>query len=168
MQDSSKTGTRRRILFTLTVLGVFAALIALPQFFPSEAGSGNTQKGLIIRTTTQNPEIPNYDIRTAKEVNASDALLQFRNEAGKSASAIAEDRDSFVRGEELLTARIPHSKVEYNSDIRIPEVITPDVWRTNPNWLSSPSSAKRSDILRNFARENDLLMGVNAAQIDEL
>ncbi len=159
---------RRSILLTLTVLGLFTVLVALPRFFPSEAGSGNIQKGLITRTTTQNPEIPNYDIRTAKEVNASDALVQFRNEAGKSASAIAEDRESFVRGEELLTARIPHSKVEYNSDIRIPEVITPDVWRSDPNWLSSPSSAKHSEILRNFARENNLLMGVNAVQIDEL
>ena len=45
--------------------------------------------------------------------------------------AVADIRDGFVRGEQALRSRLPDVKFEYNEDIRIPEVITPDVWKSN-------------------------------------
>src|SRR5262249_31392020 len=67
-----------------------------------------------------------------------------------------------------LKLRIPTAKVEYNSDIRTPEVITPDVWKNNIAWLSPASTLKRSEILRNFVKENNSLIGVSEAQAGSL
>jgi hypothetical protein len=58
-------------------------------------------------------------------------------------------------------------KIEYNTDIRIPEVIGPDV-KQGRAFLTSPSSAKRSTILLDFLRDNTSLTGVNSTQVGQL
>jgi Zn-dependent metalloprotease len=73
-----------------------------------------------------------------------------------------------VRGEEILRAKVPSLKIEYNADIRIPEVITPDMWRSDVERLTAPSDMKRSEILRNFVKQNNNLIGVNDVQADNL
>ncbi|MEP6705175.1 MAG: M36 family metallopeptidase, partial [Acidobacteriota bacterium] len=57
---------------------------------------------------------------------------------------------------------------EYNNDIRIPEVITPDVYAAKIEFLSAPSTLKRAEILRNFVKENDSLVGINQDQANNL
>ncbi|HEY0049607.1 MAG TPA: M36 family metallopeptidase, partial [Pyrinomonadaceae bacterium] len=54
------------------------------------------------------------------------------------------------------------------NDIRIPEVITPDVWRNKIEFLTPPSDVKRSDILRSFIKQNNELVGMTNQQIDSL
>ena len=63
--------------------------------------------------------------------------------------------------------RVPSIKIEYNSDIRIPEVIGPDV-KMGRNFLTGPSGGSRVDTLRNFAKENNDLVGVTDEQADAL
>ncbi|HMS10597.1 MAG TPA: M36 family metallopeptidase, partial [Pyrinomonadaceae bacterium] len=87
--------------------------------------------------------------------------------AGKSASFVADVRDGFARGEESLKTRVPSLAVEYNSDIRIPEVIGPDV-KQGVNFLTSPSTGSRVDMLRNFAKQNSELIGVDDEQVNQL
>jgi Zn-dependent metalloprotease len=58
-------------------------------------------------------------------------------------------------------------KVEYNTDIRTPEVIAPDV-KQGRAFLTGTSAVKRSDILRSFVKENNSLIGVSDAQADSL
>jgi hypothetical protein len=166
MQNSSLPGTRRGLLLTLLVLGVVTALILVPSQFRSEAVSKG--EGLFTRTRSADPGLKNFDIRTEKSNEIGDYLDAARQSSGKDAVAVADVRDGFVRGEDALRSRIPNVKFEYNTDLRIPEVITPDVWKKSIDWLSSPSTTKRADILRNFVRENNELVGMTSSQIDRL
>ncbi|MBA3352400.1 MAG: hypothetical protein H0U23_08265, partial [Blastocatellia bacterium] len=166
MQNSSIRDTRFGLLITLFTLGLVTALIFIPSHFRSEAG--NTGEGLFTRTNSADPSLPNYDIRTAKEVGLDEFFSSARQAVRKDAALIADVRDGFVRGEEDLRSRIPTVKVEYNEDIRTPEVITPDVWKANIEWLTPPSSLRRAEILRNFVKENNSLAGVDDAQADAL
>ena len=164
MQKSSNTADYRGLLLSIFVLGLAAALFVAPNLFRSKAGSNG--KGLIQRTESHVPGLENYDIREDK--GAFESLTKFRQESGKDAAMIADIRADFVRGENELRTRVPTLKVEYNTDIRTPEVITPDVYKANIERLTAPSEMKRSEILRNFVKENNSLIGVSTDQADAL
>ncbi len=167
MQNTFFSGTRRGLLLTLFVLGVVTALILVPAQFRPAAGV-DTGVGLISRTTSHDELLPNYDIRSAKENGLDEYFATARQSVGKDAAILADLRDGFVSGENELRIRVPSLKVEYNSDIRTPEVITPDVYKANIERLTAPSQMKRSEILRNFVKENNSLIGVSDAQADSL
>jgi hypothetical protein len=166
MQKKFKAEDHRILLLCLAVFGLMAALFILPSQFSSLAGGNKTNKGLVQKTVSQEEGIENYDIREDK--TAFEKIEGFRQSQNKDAVAVADIRGGFVRGEEELKTRIPNAKVEYNSDIRTPEVITPDVWKSEIQMLTAPSSAKRADILRNFVKENNSLIGITEAQADSL
>ncbi len=168
MQKSFSTKDRRSLLFSLLFLGLVAALIFVPAQFISQAGgNSNAKKGLLQRTTSQDEGIVKmYDIREDK--TQLDNLADFRSRVGRNAVDVADQRERFVRGEEYLKSQLPTAKVDYNLDIRIPELITPDVYATRVQWLTQPSSAKRVDILRNFVKEHNLLVGLDNQQVDGL
>jgi subtilisin-like proprotein convertase family protein len=166
MQNSSFAGTHRGLLLTLFLLGLVTALVAVPSLFRAEVAVKG--EGLFIRTTSSNPSIPNFDIRTEKGDETTPFLASARASVGKDASAVADVRDSFVDGENALRSRLPQVKFEYNDTLRRPEVITPDVWKAQIEFLSAPSSVKRSEILRSFIHENNSLVGVNDAQANAL
>src|SRR5215207_3096572 len=129
MQNSSLSGTRRGLLLTLVILGVVTMLIVVPSQFRPTA-SANKGEGLFTRTSVEDDGLAKmWDIREAGKSDTSvvDVFAKFRQSVAKDASAVADVRDGFVRGEAELKARLPQAKVEYNLDIRIPEVITPDV-----------------------------------------
>ena len=166
MQKKSRAEDRRILLLCLVVFGLVTALFILPRQFSSLAGGQKTNKGLVQKTVSQEEGIENYDIREDK--TAFEKIEGFRQSQSKDAVAVADIRSGFVRGEEELKTRIPNAKVEYNADIRTPEVITPDVWKSEIQMLTAPSSAKRADILRNFVKENNSLIGVSQDQADSL
>ena len=164
MQRRYKTETRKGLLLCLFVLGLVTALTILPYQFRSSAGA---PKGLLTRTVSADSDIPKmWDIRESKE--SIDDLARLRDMDGKSASFVADIRDGFVRGEAAFKQTHPTAKIEYNLDIRIPELMTPDVYKSRIEWLTPPSSAKRVDILRNFIKQNNELVGINNQQIDDL
>ncbi|CAN5645254.1 hypothetical protein BH20ACI4_BH20ACI4_08000 [soil metagenome] len=163
MQNDSQTVSRSGLLLSLIVFGLAAVLIAVPNMFRSKAG--NSGKGLVQRTESHVPGLENYDIRADK--SAFEKLAGFRASSGKDASLVADIRQSFVDGENALKTKVPTLKVEYNSDIRTPEVIAPDV-KQGRNFLTNSSGQNRAEILRNFVRENNSLIGVSDAQTDAL
>nr|HQU86548.1 hypothetical protein [Pyrinomonadaceae bacterium] len=165
MQKKYKAETRKSILLSLVVLGLLAVIAIVPYQFRSEANSKG--KGLVQRTESHDEGLKNYDIRLEKSEEAADALVRFREKNGKDASAVASSREDFVRGENALKQRVPTLKVEYNTDIRIPEVIAPDVAKGR-NFLTAANSGKRSEVLRNFVKENNSLVGINDTQADSL
>ena len=166
MQRRFTKEKRNGLLLCLFVLGAIAAIAVLPNYFRSSAGN---RTGLINRTTSSDAELPKmWDIREAKGSDAEKAIMDFRQKNGKDASFVADIRDRFARGEEVLKQTLPTAKVEYNLDIRIPEVITPDVYKNRIEYLTAPSNEKRSTILRNFIKQNSDLVGVSNEQADGL
>ena len=90
--------TRRNLLFCFVVLGLAAALIALPYQFSSEA---------VVQKISEDRSnaLENYDIRTDK--TEAETLLNFRQSANRSAVEVADARDRFVAGEEQLRSTVP-------------------------------------------------------------
>lgn len=165
MLTRSKSKNRRGIIVSLFVLGLITAIAVLPYKFGAKASG---PKGLFTRTSAVDPGLPNYDIRLKKSEEINNFMMAARNLSGKSAVDVADIREGFVRGENDLKSRVPTLKIEYNEDIRIPEVITPDVWKAKIARLTGPSSEKRSEILRDFVKANNELVGVSRQQADEL
>ena len=160
MSIFSLSESSRSIILCLAALAILAAVLILPLQLRT-----NAAKGLIERTTSHDSGLPNYDIRTDKSL--FEKVAAFRNSAGKSAVDIADVREAFVRGENLLKQSVPTLKIVYNEDIRIPEVIGPDVLQGRA-FLTPPAAGKRADILINFLKENSELIGATGNQIDGL
>ena len=132
------------------------ALVYAPAFFSSKATG---------RKVPQKNVPGNYDIRT--DTKAADKLANFRARSNRSASAVADMRDTFVQGENQLRGRVPSLRVEYSDRLQTPEVIGVELGRQRAS-LMSQSSAKRSDVLRSFAKENPSLVGIDNSQADAL
>lgn len=152
-------GIGRRPSLLLTAVAIVAAV------WWSSAGPANAAKGRAPQTTSQVEGLPNYDIRLDK--HAINTVAAYRTEAGRSAPDVADDRDRMVEAEEKLRRRIPSLKVEYNLDLKIPEVIAPDV-KKGRAFLSRPASADRATSLRSFLKENSELVGAKPSDIDNL
>ncbi len=153
-----------RVVIVLLVLGAVAGLASLPFALRSQAA-----RGLFVQTVSEDKGVPKmWDIREAKGEEYAQALGRYRVTANRGASEVGELRSAFKRGEEHLRRDHPRAKVEYNTDIRTPEVITPDMQSTRVEWLTPPSTTKRPDILRGFLRQYSELAGVDAPQIDDL
>ena len=166
MLKRSRADAHTSLLLCLFALGIITAILVVPYQFGTKA-AGQKSKGLFQRTVSNEEAFPNYDIREQNGKEVADLLVGFRRASGKDLSAIANTRDEFVRGENELKARIPTLKVEYNTGLRIPEVIGPDPTARRA-FLTRPSTAKRSEILFGFIRENGSLFGATYAQIDQL
>jgi subtilisin-like proprotein convertase family protein len=147
-------------------VGLIAILIIIPSQFRSQAeGRGKNKK--VSQTVSDDVGIAKmYDIREEKD--RYEDVQKFRTGLSKSAVDVADIRGKFVTAEEALKRRLPTVKIEYNTDIRIPEVITPDVYEKTINFLTPPSSAKRTDILRGFVSQNNELVGLSDTQINNL
>src|SRR5690606_10085090 len=165
MNSSIRKENRQRSLLAFLSFCAVVSLIAWPYFFKTEASSDRSREGLFSRTESSDPELPNYDIRTDK--SSYGKIADYRQSQGKNAFAVADVRDGFVRGELSLRDRVPTLKVEYNSDLRIPEVIAPDVKKGKAVMMSA-TGEKNSDILKNFLRQNSELVGATYDQIGSL
>jgi hypothetical protein len=115
---------RHGLLLTLFLLATVTAVAIAPIYLTS-AASSKAGEGLFSRTVSERDDLPNYDIRLDPE--AAERLVQFRESLNRSAASVADLRAEFVRGEKALAQKVPTLKIEYNTDIRIPEVIAPDV-----------------------------------------
>jgi Fungalysin metallopeptidase (M36)/FG-GAP-like repeat len=141
----------RKFGFPLFVLIVLVAVI----FW-----LGSPPKILSAKQEMSGETLLNYDIRT--DENAKQRLADFT-----SGSRTDSERQQAKRAAENLSSQIPNLKVEYNEDLRIPEVISPDFSR-GTNFITQPSNKKRADILRQFINRNSELVGLNATQINQL
>jgi hypothetical protein len=160
MSSINTDQSRGRIFFCILILALITVLFAVPFQMRTSAA-----KGMIERTESHGDGLVNYDIRTDKK--QIDKLAAFRSTAGRSASEVADIRDGFVRGENVLRQSVPTLKIEYNSDIRTPEIIAPQAGLGRA-ILWKPTGARRSDTLKNFLIENSELVGASHRQIADL
>lgn len=166
MRKKQETIRKTILLPVVFILGLLAVVVFAPFRSSTEAVGNDSGNGLFPRTPSHEEGLENYDIR--RDPVKEDVLNYFRQSAAKSAGDVANLREGFVRGEEALREKIPTLKIEYNRDIRIPEVIATDVWQREASFLTSGSKQKHSEILRSFAKENNALIGVSDEQLDEL
>ena len=117
---------------------------------------------------TNGTHLPNYDIREDFSVNALEFIAASRSAAGRSLGDIAGIRDRSVLGEERLRSSIAKLKVEYSSTLRIPEIIGVNAWAGDVNFLTSPSSRPRREVLRGFIERNRDLFGIDGVQLGTL
>ena len=166
MKKIIKAETRRSLLFCIVVLGLAAAFFVAPFQFRSKAGGKNLfAAGNVSKLENGKHGLPNYDIRTDK--GAGDKLFGLRRSQNKSAVEVADVRDGFAEGEKTLKRKVPTLKVEYNSDLRVPEVIAPDV-KQGRRFLTEAAKGSRVEILRNFLGQNNKLVGFAKSQTDTL
>ena len=129
-----KAKANRSLLLCLLVLGAVTAMTLLP--FTSRSArvsaDGNAHG--------ERPEFPNYDLRHEK-TKIADYLVAAATASKKLRRSRTCGR--FRPGESELKTRVRNVKFEYNTDLRVPEVIPPDVAE---EWNSSePSGLKRSE-----------------------
>ena len=165
----SKAEARRSLLLCLFVLGLITAIIVVPYQYNTSAAGGRS-KGLAQRTESEEEGYPNYDIREQNDNEIAGILAGYRNASGRDASFVDSVRQGFVQGENQLRTKIPTLAIEYNNDIRIPEVIGPDPvkGRAFLTAATRPAGSKHADVLINFLKENTSLVGTTSAQIDGL
>ena len=157
---------RRGFVLALLILSLAALVVLIPFQFRAKAGAG---KGMMTRTTSNDPAHQNYDIRIAgiKEQSARETLADLRAKAGKDAYSVSALREGFKDGEAALKLRVPTLKVEYSDALGNPELIGPDA-QMGVAALGSPVSGKRAEALRDFLRNNSSLFGVRPEQADKL
>lgn len=154
---------------SVSVLSIVFTLVLLPYVTGSGAVEAqSSQKGLSTKTESSQRGFENYDIRTAKNDAAVENLMNFRNSSGTTAFAAADARDGMVRAERALRERVPGLKVKYGTELRTPEVISPDVWKANVESLSGATGRSRAETLRSFVKDNNGLLGLTDAETDSL
>ncbi|CAN5216573.1 hypothetical protein BH20ACI1_BH20ACI1_13950 [soil metagenome] len=164
MRDFTKKFHKQPLIF-LVVFGFMMAIFIVPSQFRTAAGNETDNKNQSQKIDSQEDGIENYDIRTDK--NQAETLLFFRQESNKNAVDIADLHDKFVAAETALRQKVPTLKIEYNNDLRIPEVIAPDI-KKGRTFLSSPSNDEHSDILLDFIKQNNDLLGLSEKQTYQL
>src|ERR1035437_8965300 len=152
--------TVRSMVVVLSFLGLVAAVFLLPLQDRSSAASG-----LFSKTQSHADGVSNYDIRM--DGNAREKIASYRLSAARSADDVATVRSRMAKGEQTLKQRLAGAKVEYNNDLGVAEVISPDV-RLSKTFLTRPSRAKHSDILKGFLKQNIDLIGASDSQVDDL
>jgi len=163
MHKREHADRKRSVLALIALLGIGIALIAIPGYFRSLASS---EKGLLTIPGNRNETLPKmYDIRQDK--SQAEKLERYRIDTGHNLAEVSESRQGFTRGIDKLKTSVPKLKVEYNNDIRIPELISADM-QSVPTFLTGPSSQKRVDILKSFLYDNNELVGVTPTQIAQL
>ncbi|HZH34588.1 MAG TPA: hypothetical protein VEX64_07085, partial [Pyrinomonadaceae bacterium] len=143
--------SRKGLLLSFLTLGLATSLAVLPTQFPSTA-TVNNQEQASSRTESHVDGLENYDIRTDKK--AGQALIEFRARSGKDERSVAAERSEMLAAEQALRQRVPTLKVEYNSDLRTPEIITPDV-KLGRSFLTRATAERRSEVLRSFIKTNN-------------
>ncbi len=164
MKNTVFTDNRRSRSIVLAVFGLIASFVFIPSLFYSVADS-QAESVKSPQIENQAEDLENYDIRTDKA--AAETLLSFRQTAGRNAVEIADTRDKFVAAEERLRQSVPTLKIEYNRELLNPEIIAPDILQGRA-FLTSPSNAKHSTILRDFAKGNNDLLAMSDEQINDL
>ena len=138
-----------RLTYLVFIFFVLTAAFLLWNFAPkTESATRETER----------EDLSNYDIRSDKSETAEQAIEKF---------AAQSDKKQSVRADAKLRSKIPNLKLEYNEDLRIPEIIAPDSAQ-NADFLTAPDNGKRTAILRSFLKQNSELIGLNDLQIDAL
>lgn len=151
----------RTLAVALLLICLAAAALLMP-------GLKTRATGLIHRTESHADDLPNYDIRTDK--NAVAAINNYRGPLGRSAENLRMIRQAFRSGEEKLRLTVPSLKIEYDQCLRIPEVIGSGA-KLGRNFLTGAVKGPRdghADILINFLKENNSLIGLGSGEIDRL
>src|SRR5688572_23566340 len=134
MITSFSSRTLRISIFAFAAGSLLAAIFFIPGTSTSSAASQPAKKA-----SRSKGELPNYDIRDDKR--AVEKLREYRKAGRKTAVEVADLREAMVGGEVELKKRVPSVRVEFNSKLQAPEVISPDV-QAGKSFLTAPGVGK--------------------------
>ncbi len=160
--------TARTISNPFILLFVILCVVSSVVFVSIFRVGAQTEETKPKREINLSKSLPNFDIRVNSKNIADNELSHFREEARVTASDIAEVRDEFIRSEIALRESVPALKVEYNVDLQIPEVISPDISRSGSGRLTTGSELNRIEVLRDFGKRNRGLFGITEDQFERL
>ncbi|REJ79165.1 MAG: hypothetical protein DWQ43_16155 [Acidobacteria bacterium] len=158
----------KKLYFVLPCVALILAVWAFSNAFAPSASTQELNDPDPLRTESHEPAFPNFDIRTSKADRDVELIGKFLSDAGTNAAFVAAGRDTAVDAELALQAVSPHAKVTYSNEMSVPEVISPDVWRSAAASLARSSGSSRADTLRSFIKEHDQLFGVSVGQANQL
>lgn len=167
--------TLRRLSFRvgLILTAIFTLVSFLPSSFGGRSGATHSKASGGQRpadSSLKAPDIENYDIRLDQGEEARSTLRQIRSAAGRGDNGAAATRQEMLDGERSLRRQVPGLRVEYNDDLRVPEMIGVDV--NQPTFLTAPSgigpNQKHAGMVRDFLAANTSLFGLRGAQVDDL
>lgn len=160
MKIFSSPNLHRRLIVNLFVIALVSVTLSAPALL-LETDAASPGGGLREKTSSHDPALSNYDIRT--DPTALSKRAAFRDGFGLSASDVADIRDGFVRGEKNLIAAVGNARVEYSPESGNPEVIGADAgFAFAP--LSGSGSEGRPDVLKRFISNNANLFGISDAE----
>jgi len=146
-------------IFSVLIFSFLAVLILGWQFAPPAESAEQNVPG--------KEKLENYDIRTDKSETARRTIEKYVAEAGKNDLQVSDARKISLEAVERLRVGSRNLKIEFNEDLRVPEVISPALG-IKADFLTLPSKRKRTEVLENFLKQNSELFGVTAAQISAL
>ena len=111
-------------------------------------------------------DLANYDIRNDKSELAKRTIAKFIEQSAGTDSSVKSERRKTARAIAELRSKNANLKIEFNDDLRIPEVISPDYTQSG-NFLSAQSDKKRADVLRDFLKQNSDLFGLTESRINQ-
>ena len=165
MKHSFKIRRRGMYRAAIAVFGLLALVTSIAQQFRTRAFVGGDRPGDNV-TRSYNPQIPNYDIRLDKSLEAVETRDGFRQKAGRDMRATGTDRQRTLNGIAELQRNVPDLKVEFSPDLDAPEVLGTDVLKNT--FLTSPSNMKHDAMVRNFVTQNQAVYGLTTSQVSEL
>jgi hypothetical protein len=150
----------RSLILTFSAFFLIAVVSLTPLILPITAGGRKSGQ-----KDQHSKRFGDYDIRTDKAAN--EKVAEIRGRSSKNDLDVTNVRQGFGRGEAKLRSHIPNLKIEYNADLKIPEVIAPEA-ASGREFLTPPGQERRPDKLRNFLSENEELTGVDRSQVSAL
>ena len=166
MQNSSKsTETRLGLLVSFVVLALVAALAVIPTQFDWEVSSQG--KGLTQRTESHVEGLENYDIREQqKSPEMEQALLNIvtRPASRPVLSQMSAMASHAVRNR---SRRVFLAGGRIQLGYPYPRGDRPGC-KAGSQLPDRPAAGSRVDMLRNFAKQNSELIGVNDEQVNQL
>lgn len=172
--NKDKSSGRRGMVFTAVVALVLLAVIAfMPRTPKTEAVKKQRYNHTDAHGVTrpENPNLPYYDVRLQdkEDEEAMRTMEASRQKVNKTTADRIAVKQQMRSGEAELRQRVPSLKVEYNDDLRVPEVIRTDVLtRDTLAETGIPANKKHAEAVRNFLQSNNSLLGLPDSQIENL
>ena len=145
-------------LLLVTVFFSLIVAVFVWQFLPKAESAVQSQKDDVLQ---------NYDIRSDENADVKAVIKSFLAQSRQDETALDLAGKQTISAEKKLRSKISDLRIERNDLLEIPEVIA-SATSLNTKFLTLASGKNRTDIFKDFLRENSDLFSVSEPQIAQL